>query len=114
MQAFLQAFTGSRSYLRLMGHVVLASAVTLVIFEAALRLLFPCARGPTHSRWVTFVLRCRGGSLEAVDIMARRGGRGFRTAVTGQLLSEGVQQPEISNSCLLIGPKEEKAVLEWT
>lgn len=43
---FLQAFTGSRSYLRLMGHVVLASAATLVIFEAALRLLFLWARGP--------------------------------------------------------------------
>lgn len=55
--------------------------------------------------------------VQVVDIMARRGGRCFATAVTGQLLSEGVQPPAervISEFCSLIAPKEEKILLQWT
>lgn len=54
--------------------------------------------------------------VQLVDIVARRGGRCFSSAVRGQLLSEGVQQlaeKVISKFCSLITLKEEKTLLKW-
>lgn len=52
-------------------------------------------RNPRGSPWAQPSYRVRlkdHRHVQLVDIMARRGGRCFSTAVTGQLLPEGVQQ----------------------
>lgn len=77
-------------------------------------------RNPRGSPWAQPSFRVRlkdHRHVQLLDIMARRGGRRFSTAVTGQLLPEGVQQlawKDISNFCSLITLKEERTLLKWT